>query len=268
MYELSFNGTIFKADIDNARAVLGGICWSQGLHAVKRVLTYAGPPQPHPKGLPRLEHVTQIPPTNNPQQPPRPLPVWGALSKELLRSSYYVRLVYPVSPEKDFGNGLDVDLNAVAGTLQWLDFPDPPKGQPFTQRRKLEIPGQGNLPKVMVDNKYEFEQEFIEETWSFVKDGDFEIVLTRFFTLPQTDTETKTQATRLPPWSELRPLDPAGKWVVSIKSFAWEENNPEEVKKAASQILEERTFFDKLFTFEPVDRRDLDTRVPPPGRTM
>lgn len=156
MYELSFNGTIFKADIDNARAVLGGICWSTGLHTVKRVLTYAGPPQPHPRGLPRLEHVTQISPTNNPQQPPsRPHPAWGALSKELSRSSYYVRLAYLVSPEKSFGAAAgDVDLNKEAGTLQWLDFPDPPKGQPFTQRRKMEIPGQGNLPMVMVDNKY------------------------------------------------------------------------------------------------------------------
>ncbi|KAK8107565.1 mediator complex- subunit Med18 [Apiospora kogelbergensis] len=258
MYELSFNGTIFKADIDNARAVLGGICWSTGLHTVKRVLTYAGPPQPHPRGLPRLEHVTQISPTNNPQQPPsRPHPAWGALSKELSRSSYYVRLAYLVSPEKSFGAAAgDVDLNKEAGTLQWLDFPDPPKGQPFTQRRKMEIPGQGNLPMVMVDNKYAFEYETIEETWSYVKDGDFG---NRFHTPPHITTNRR---------GATHSSDPSEKWLVSIRSFAWEESNPEEIKKATSQILEEKTFFDGLFTFEPVDRKDLDTRVPPPGRAM
>ncbi|KAK7920911.1 mediator complex- subunit Med18 [Apiospora marii] len=268
MYELSFNGTMLKADIDNARAILGGICWSKGLHTVKRIVYYAGPPQPHPKGLPKLEHVTQIPPPPNNQQPHRPHPAWNALSKEVSRSSYFLRLAYRVSPEKDFGSEADVDLNTVAGTLQWFDFPDPPKGQTFTQRRKLEIPGQGNLPMVMTDNKYEFDKELIEETWSFVKDDDFEIAFTRYFKLPEGGAEPPTQLARLPPWSDLAPLDPAEKWLVSIRSFAWEENNPEEVKKAVSQILEEKTFFDKFFTFEAVDRRDLDTRVPPPARTM
>ncbi|KAK8038999.1 mediator complex- subunit Med18 [Apiospora rasikravindrae] len=275
MYELSCNATMFKADIDNARAILGGICWSQGLHTFKRLVYYAGPPQPHQKGLPNLEHVTQIPPPPN-NQPSRPHPAWNALSDELTRSSYVLCLAYNVSPEKDFGSEADVDLNTVPGTLQWFDFPDPLKGQPFTQRRKLEIPGQGNLPMVMADNKYEFDKELIEETWSFVKKdekeiptkGDFEIAFTRYFKLPETDVEPSTQVVRLPAWSDLAPLDPAENWWVSIRSFAWEEKKPEEVKKAASQILEEKTNFDRFFKFEPVDRKDLDTRVPPPSRTM
>ncbi|KAK8094311.1 hypothetical protein PG997_000996 [Apiospora hydei] len=272
MYELSFHGTMFKADIDNARSILNGICDSQGLHTIKRVVYYAGPPQPHKKGLPNQEHVMLMPPPppppNKKPEPPRPHPAWPALCKELARSSYFLRLAYNVSPEKDFGSDVDVDLNLVPGTLQWFDFPDPPKGHPFTQRRKLEIPGQKNLPMVMADNNYEFDKELIEETWSFVKGEDFEIAFTRYFTLPERDVEPPTQVVRLPAWSDLAPLDPAEKWLVSIKSFAWEENNPEETKKAASQIMEEKLFFDRLFTFEAVDRRDLDTRVPPPGRTI
>ena len=55
--------------------------------------------------------------------------------------------------------------------------------------------------------------------------------------------------------------------MLMVKLCVLEDNDPEKIKTAMNELMEIRTKMEALFDFKPVDRRDFDTRVPPPGRT-
>lgn len=76
------------------------------------------------------------------------------LNKELSRLSHVFKVVHEVFQDKDFGSGVPVDLNAMAGTVRWEGFPDPPreKGQLTTHRKKIDIPEQKGLLATMASN--------------------------------------------------------------------------------------------------------------------
>lgn len=142
MHELFLSTTIKDADLEKACAVLQGLSWMSARRNVYRVTYYAG--EPKPVGLRNLKSI----PAN------RHTAAWTELHKELSRSSYFFHVLHEVFINKDFGTGNAVDLNSMAGTLQWTGFPDPPreKGQLATIRKKIDIPDQKQLPAIMASN--------------------------------------------------------------------------------------------------------------------
>lgn len=68
----------------------------------------------------------------------------------------------------------------------------------------------------------------------------------------------------LPAFDNLRPVDPAQKWVLNIKLNVLEDNQPDKVRKASEELLRVRIELEKLFDFKILDRRIFDTRIAPP----
>lgn len=91
-----------------------------------------------------------------------------------------------------------------------------------------------------------------------------EFVFSRWYRLP----EQSAPQGSLPAWDALLPIDPELKWMLMVKLCVLEDNDPEKIKTAMNELMETRTKMEALFDFNPVDRRDFDTRVPPPGRTF
>lgn len=51
----------------------------------------------------------------------------------------------------------NMNLDSTAGILRWTDFPDPPQGKPvLTQRKKVELWEQKNLPSILRDNQHQY----------------------------------------------------------------------------------------------------------------
>lgn len=79
--------------------------------------------------------------------------LWKEISQNLLRQSYVIQARYDIAKERQTA---PMDLIATPGMLRWTDFPEPPHGRPMlTQRKKIEIWDQRNLPIVMRDNNYQ-----------------------------------------------------------------------------------------------------------------
>lgn len=147
MYELFLTATVRKDDFAMACAILQGLTWMEARRETRRVLYFAGPPQPQPRGLPNGHRSVRPPPV------PAAQALWTELAKQLVRSSYILQVDYEVSPDAgDFGADRAADLNAAPGTLRWTDLPDPLRDTPVTQRKKVEIPDQRNLLAAMADN--------------------------------------------------------------------------------------------------------------------
>ncbi|KAI1745800.1 mediator complex, subunit Med18 [Xylaria scruposa] len=253
MHELFLTASVKQCDFDTACAVLQGLSWMTARRTIYRVLFFAG--QPQPKGL------AGAPPPPN-VLPRTAQPLWGELHKQLLRSSYVLQAAYEVSPEADFGkeNAATMDFTRLPATLRWTDLPDPLRDSPITSRKKIEIPFLNSLPRVMMDNKQAYINELIQESYSFNR-GDLEIVLSRYYHLPESQGRP---IPHLPAWADLRPVDPAQKWMLNVKLNVAGDGQPEKLTKANEELMRNKAEFEKLFDFKVIDRRVFDTRIAPP----
>ncbi|KAI0965379.1 mediator complex, subunit Med18 [Xylaria arbuscula] len=251
MHELFLTGSVKSGEFDTACAILQGLSWMTARRSIYRILFFAG--QPQPQGLPKTP-----PPSALPRQHEKQL--WVELSKQLMRSSYVLQAAYEVASETDFGKETTVDLNRLPATLRWTDLPDPLRDSPITSRKKIEVPFQHTLPMTLIANKHTYTHEVIQESYSFNR-GDLEIVLSRYYQLPESPGRP---IVHLPAWDDLRPVDPAQKWVLNIKLNVAEDGQPEKLTQANEELMRNKAEFEKLFDFKVVDRRAFDTRIPPP----
>jgi mediator of RNA polymerase II transcription subunit 18 len=104
--------------------------------------------------------------------------------------------------------------------------------------------------------------ELIQETFTFVRDN-VEFALSRWYHLPQSPPASAPGAA-LPAWSELKPMDPARKWMFTVALNVMEDNQPEKMKKANDELLHIRTELEQMFEFKSIDRRVFDTRIAKP----
>ncbi|CAJ2511700.1 Uu.00g073250.m01.CDS01 [Anthostomella pinea] len=248
MHELFITAAVKADDFDMACAILQGLTWMTARRSVYRILFFAGLPQP--KGLPnpRAFQMTHL------------RALWQELAKHLSRSSYVVQAAYPVSPDADFGKGTAMEFNTLPGTLRWTDLPDPWRDTPVISRKKLEIPEQSNLQVALTDNNYKYQNELVQESYSFVR-GNVEFVFSRYYHLPDSPGRAVTV---LPAWADLRPVDPAQKWVLNVKLNVPDDSQPDNVKKATEELMAVKAELDRMFDFKVVDRRVFDTRIAPP----
>ncbi|KAI0809562.1 mediator complex, subunit Med18 [Xylaria sp. FL0064] len=251
MHELFLTASVMPGDFDTACAILQGLSWMTARRSIYRILFFEG--QPQPKGLAKTPPQSALPRQNEKQ-------LWMELHKQLLRSSYILQAAYEVAPEADFGKESTVDLNRLPATLRWTDLPDPLRDSPITSRKKIEIPFAHGLPGVLMANGHTYTNELIQESYSFNR-GDLEIVLSRYYHLPESPNRP---IAHLPAWADLRPVDPAQKWVLNVKLNVAEDGQPEKLAKANEQLMRNKAEFDKLFDFKIVDRRVFDTRIAPP----
>ncbi len=86
-------------------------------------------------------------------------------------------------------------------------------------------------------------------------------MLSRYYYLPESP---KGPIAHLPAWVDLRPVDPAQKWVLNVKLNVAEDGQPEKLTKANEELMRNKAEFEKLFDFKVVDRRVFDTRIAPP----
>ncbi|KAI1411193.1 mediator complex, subunit Med18 [Hypoxylon sp. FL1857] len=248
MRELFLTASVKDADFQMACAVLQGLTWMTARRSVHRILFFHGQPQPKP-----LKNTRAF-------QTSRHLLLWKELSNQLARSSYVLQIAYEIVPERDFGKENTMDFNALPGTLRWTDLPDPQRDTPVTSRKKIEIPDQTQLPVAMNDNGFRYKNEIIQESRSFVREN-VEFVFSRYYQLP--DSPGGPVAS-LPAFTDLRPLDPAQKWVLNVKLNVLDDSQPDKVKKAMEELLVVKAELDRLFDFKPIDRRVFDTRIAPP----
>ncbi|KAI0837231.1 mediator complex, subunit Med18 [Hypoxylon sp. FL0890] len=248
MRELFLTASVRDSDFQMACAVLQGLTWMTAHQSTHRILFFHG--QPQPKSLQNLRAL----------QGSRLLPLWKELSNQLARSSYVLQVAYEVVPDRDFGKENTMDFNTLPGTLRWTDLPDPLRDTPVTSRKKIEIPDQIQLPMALNDNGFRYTNEMIQESRSFVRDN-VEFVFSRYYHLP--DSPGRPVAS-LPAFADLRPLDPAQKWVLNVKLNVLDDSQPDKIKKAMEELLNVKAELDKIFDFKPIDRRVFDTRIAPP----
>ncbi|KAL7624098.1 hypothetical protein AAE478_005655 [Parahypoxylon ruwenzoriense] len=248
MRELFLTASVNDADFPMACAVLQGLTWMTARRSLHRILFFYGQPQPKP-----LKNTRVF-------QQPRYHMFWKELSAQLARSSYVIQTAYEVVQNKDFGKGTAMEFNSLPGTLRWTDLPDPLRDTPVTSRKKIEIPEQTILLTTMTENGFRYKNEMILETYSFVREN-VEFVFSRYYHLPESPGRP---VTTLPAWTDLRPVDPAQKWVLNVKLNVLDDSHPERVKKANDELMAVKAELDKIFEFKPIDRRVFDTRIAPP----
>ncbi|KAI1388958.1 mediator complex, subunit Med18 [Hypoxylon trugodes] len=246
--ELFLTATVKDSDFTMACAVLQGMTWMSARQSIHRILFYQGHPQPKP-----LKNVRAF-------QQSRYLPLWKELSNQLARSSYILQAAYEVIPDRDLGKGTTMEFNSLPGFLRWTDLPDPLRDTPVTSRKKIEIPEQVNLPMAMIDNGFQYKNEIIQESHSYVREN-IEFIFSRYYHLPDSPGQPVAS---LPAWADLRPLDPAQKWVLNVKLNLLDDSQPDKLKKASEELLAVKMELDILFEFKPIDRRVFDTRIAPP----
>ncbi|KAI1780927.1 mediator complex, subunit Med18 [Hypoxylon cercidicola] len=253
MRELFLTASTKDADFSMSCAVLQGLAWMTARKSVHRILFFHGQPQPKP-----LKNMRAFQQSRHPQ-------LWKDLSNQLMRSSYVLQIAYEVNPDRDFGKGTAMEFNSLPGTLRWTDLPDPARDTPVTSRKKIEIPEQSHLPMALTDNGFRYKNEVIQESYSFVREN-VEFVFSRYY---EVTGSPGRPITSLPPWADLKPLDPAQKWVLNVKLNVPDDSQPEKVKKAHEELLAVKAELDRLFEFKAIDRRVFDTRIaPPPARVI
>ncbi|KAI1136776.1 mediator complex, subunit Med18 [Hypoxylon sp. FL0543] len=248
MRELFLTASVRDSDFQMACAVLQGLTWMTARQSIHRILFFHGQPQPRPLKNTRAFQTSRF------------VPLWKELSNQLARSSYVLQIAYEVVPDRDFGKENTMEFNALPGTLRWIDLPDPLRDTPVTSRKKIEIPDQTQLPMALDDNGFRYKNEVIQESCSFVRDN-VEFVFSRYYHLP--DSPSGPVAS-LPAFADLRPLDPAQKWVLNVKLNVLDDSQPDKVKKAMEELLNVKAELDKIFDFRAIDRRVFDTRIAPP----
>ncbi|KAI8964723.1 mediator complex, subunit Med18 [Daldinia sp. FL1419] len=248
MKELFLTAVVKDSDFAMACSVLQGWAWMQARRTIHRILFFHGQPRPGPlkatQAFQQSRHIT----------------LWKDLSNQLVRSSYVIQLAYEVVPDRDLGKKTNTELSTLPGTLRWTDLPDPLRETPVTQRKKIEIPEQSNLPTALANNNFQYKNEIIQESYTYVR-GNVEFVLSRYYHLPE--SEGRPLAV-LPHWNDLRPVDPAQKWVLNVKMNVIDDSQPDKIKKANAELLVVKEEFEKIFDFKAIDRRVLDTRIAPP----
>ena len=148
MYEVFMTATVDDRDFSTACSILGGVCAMEPWQSINRVLYYQGPPKP--SGLSNQSSI---------EKPVRKnaAPLWKELHQNLSRQSFIVQARYDIVKDRDMGSSATpMDVNTAGGTLRWTDFPDPPHGKPvLTQRKKVELWDQKNIPSVLTDNQHQ-----------------------------------------------------------------------------------------------------------------
>ncbi|KAI1485648.1 mediator complex, subunit Med18 [Biscogniauxia mediterranea] len=248
MRELFLTATVPASDFDVACAIFQGLTWMTARQTAYRILYFAG--QPVPKGLPNMRNLRMTPLA----------PLWNELSRQLSRSSYVLQTRYEVSPTADFGKDTGMDFNNSKGTLLWTDLPDPLRDTPIISRKKVEIPDQTFLPTILADNSHTYTSELIQQSYSFVREN-VEFVFSRYYHLPESPGRPVPV---LPAWKDLRPADPAQKWVLNVKLNVPDDSQPEKIRKANDELMAVKAELEKLFDFKIIDRRVFDTRITPP----
>ncbi|KAI5925962.1 mediator complex, subunit Med18 [Camillea tinctor] len=248
MRELFLTATVPASDFDTACAIFQGLTWMTARQTIYRILYFAG--QPVPKGLQNMRNLRMTPYA----------PLWSELNRQLNRSSYVLQTRYEVPPEAGFGKNVGMDFNNTKGTLLWADLPDPLRDTPVTSRKKIEIPDQMYLPRILEDNSHTYTNQLIQQNYSFARDN-VEFVFTRFYHLPEPQGRP---VPTLPAWEDLRPADPAQKWVLTVRLNVYDDSQPEKIQKANEELLVVQTELEKLFEFKVIDRRVFDTRITPP----
>ncbi|KAI1110176.1 mediator complex, subunit Med18 [Nemania sp. NC0429] len=299
MHELFLTASVSQSDFDTACAVLQGLCWMTARRTVYRVLFFAG--QPQPRGLPTAPPPTALPRQPQERQLWAELGRQLLRSSYVLQAAYEVSPETDFGRDANKENGdsssPSMDFNRLPATLRWTDLPDPlreapkPKAarkknsgnnndlpdpvhdSPITSRKKIDVSFLHSLPRVLTENKHTYTNELIQETYSFTR-GDLEIALSRYYHLPSTATAPSSAAgaagvgrrpaAHLPAWADLRPVDSAQKWVLTVKLHVAEDGQPDKLAKAHEELTRSKAEFDKLFDFRPVDRRVFDTRIAPP----
>jgi mediator of RNA polymerase II transcription subunit 18, fungi type len=112
----------------------------------------------------------------------------------------------------------------------------------------------------LLNRSHRYTNELVQECYSFNRD-DLEISLGRYYYLPESKGRPVAQ---LPAWNDLRPVDPAQKWVLNVKLNVNEDGQPEKLAKAQEELMRNKAEFEKLFEFKVLDRRVFDTRIAPP----
>jgi mediator of RNA polymerase II transcription subunit 18, fungi type len=151
MYEIFLSAVVNDDDVKAACDVLSGLCAMPPWYSLHHVLYFKGPPRA--TGLSSQKSLDK--------SARKDFPTWRELHQHLNRQSFILQARYEVFKEKDFvGPGVEdtqngKDFNSQLGTLRWTDFPEPPNNRAWlTQRKKLEIWEQKNLPAIMSDNKH------------------------------------------------------------------------------------------------------------------
>jgi len=107
---------------------------------------------------------------------------------------------------------------------------------------------------------HRFKSEAVEESYSFFRDN-IEYTLTRYLQLPPGAT-SGTGPLPLPAWDALTPVDPAGKWVLWVRTHVVEDTTPEKMHRALDELVAVRDGeLHGVFDFKVLDRRAYDTRV-------
>ena len=103
--------------------------------------------------------------------------------------------------------------------------------------------------------------EAIEETYSYFRDN-IEYTLTRYLQLPPSPPNGSPQPQVLPAWESLTPLDPAGKWVLWVRTHVVDDTSPEKMQRAHDDLVTVRDGeLHGVFDFQVLDRRAYDTRL-------
>lgn len=278
MYELFLTAFVEGSDIQAACAILSGYCAMPAWETVNRVLYFHGPPRP--AGISNQSSI---------DKPMRKDSVflWKDLHQNLSRQSFILQTRYEILKDRDMGHAATaMDLDATAGILRWADFPDPPRGWPLlTQRKIVELWEHKKLSSVMRDNNHQlvdssrcdfrsfltwvrFKTETIEEVYRFFRD-EIEFNLSRhYFLKPIQDysplesrTAPVSPATTLPAFDSLTPVDKQNRWILQIKAHVFQDNKPEDIKKAQDRLLSLRKELDGVFDFKTIERKAYDTRV-------
>lgn len=143
MLEYFLTANVPDDKIDQARAVLQGVCGMYGRHEFKRVLFYRGPDSPD--GFKKVKAVEKSPNKAS----------FAELQRYLAKQSFILRLEYSVR-KQDFGSATQPEsLDQRKGALQWTDLPDPVLGDVLHINRKtLTIEDQDNLVSLLEQNAH------------------------------------------------------------------------------------------------------------------
>jgi mediator of RNA polymerase II transcription subunit 18 len=272
MFELTLSTVVKDGDLKMACAVLGGLCAMEPWHDLHHVLFFKGPTQP--RGIAKTSSIPDY------RSRKESATLWKELHQNLVKQSSVVRAKYEVFKDVDFGKPVP-DLNAKPGTLVWADFPDPPQNLRLqvTQRKKVEIWEQNNLPTIMSDNNYayvltdmlpcvasglltrhRFKSEAIEEALHFYRD-DVEFCLFRHYPLPPVISDKPKPLGALPPWENMTVIDKEKRWLFVGKYHVVQDTKPDEVKKGCDVLMNIKKELEGVFDFKNYDRRCHDTRI-------
>lgn len=190
------------------------------------------------------------------------------------RQSYIVTTRHLLDKDRDFGNAEPTNpnhFNVKPGVLFWSQIPDPASvagGQSLVlQRKKIELHDQLNLHTVLLENEFRLKTESIEESYDiYHREAPVEFHLVRYHKLPpQADgPDPKQPATTLPPFESLETRDPAGKWILWVSTYVFEDQSPDKIKEARDTLLKVRDDLNASgIQFRNIDRRFLDTQLVP-----